>query len=204
MKLKPCGKLFLVLFIIAAGVMVRGIYILWKVDSAISDGVKEATMVISDKDVSNSPRSSMSTVSKYETYDIGDALAVLTFVSAGNSRVGVFNGMSNEVLKKGAGRDINSSLPNTPGNCVLYAHRDSGFNPLTSIACGDVVALETSTSNMYYRVISIDIFDPEDPKIYARTNDIELTLVTCYPFHFVGPAPKRCVVRAVKIISIKK
>ncbi|MGD0791897.1 MAG: class D sortase [Terriglobales bacterium] len=90
-------------------------------------------------------------------------------------------------------------LPGQPGNVALAGHRDTFFRALRNIGKGDEITLETLSGLYRYRVDSTKVVDPGETRVLDNSNDAILTLVTCYPFSFVGPAPKRFVVRAHKL-----
>jgi len=99
-------------------------------------------------------------------------------------------------LKRAVGHISGTALPGDPGNVVLAAHRDTFFRPLRKIQRGDAILLTTWSGSYRYRVESIRVVGPNDVGVLRPTSQPELTLVTCYPFYFVGSAPKRFVVRA--------
>ena len=97
-------------------------------------------------------------------------------------------------------------LPDTPlpwevGNSALAAHRDGLFRPLRDIRVGDGVRLRTQRGDFTYRVRETKIVMPDDLSVLAPTDDHTLTLITCYPFNFVGNAPKRFIVHADRVIA---
>jgi sortase A len=94
-----------------------------------------------------------------------------------------------------------TALPGEDGNIVLAAHRDTFFRPLRNIQKGDEIALTTWNGAFRYRVESIQVVGPDDVGVLQPTSLPTLTLVTCYPFYFVGSAPKRFIVRAGLIAS---
>ncbi|HEY0938634.1 MAG TPA: class D sortase [Steroidobacter sp.] len=98
-------------------------------------------------------------------------------------------------LNRGAGLIRGMARPGEGGNLGLAAHRDGFFRPLERIAVGDAIEVRTPGSHYVYRVASIAIVDRADAALLRRTAEPSITLVTCYPFRFVGPAPKRFVVR---------
>jgi sortase A len=81
------------------------------------------------------------------------------------------------------------------GNAVIAGHRDTAFFPLRNLKPGDVITL-TTPERYFYTVKWIRIVQPDDVSVLADGSDSILTLVTCYPFHFIGSAPQRFVVRA--------
>jgi len=101
------------------------------------------------------------------------------------------------VLQAAIGHLPETALPWAPGNVVLAGHRDSVFRPLRGIRAGDELRLDTFQRTYRYRVSNLWIVDPGDVWVMAPTDSRSLTLVTCYPFTFIGSAPQRFVVRAV-------
>jgi sortase A len=84
----------------------------------------------------------------------------------------------------------------TFGNVGIAGHRDTFFRPVWEIRPKDVITLTTPHGTFRYRVEATEIVDPDDVQVLHRTKDAELTLVTCYPFYYVGAAPKRFIVHA--------
>jgi sortase A len=99
-------------------------------------------------------------------------------------------------LRKGAGWIPGTSLPGHSGNVALAGHRDTFFLPLRGIRVGDVVRLRTATGPRLYRVHETLVVEPGDTSVLNPTPEATLTLVTCFPFEYVGRAPKRFIVRA--------
>jgi sortase A len=87
-------------------------------------------------------------------------------------------------------------LPSVAGNVVIAAHRDTFFRKLNAILPGDEIRLSIGTRIYAYTVDTMEIVDPENPQIMQSRAYSELTLITCYPFYYVGAAPKRFIVRA--------
>jgi len=108
----------------------------------------------------------------------------------------VEEGESDATLSESVGHLAGTSLPGHPGNVALAAHRDTYFRDLADIHTGDEIYFTTATAIYKYRVSGTNIVDPSDVSVLAPTTDSRLTLITCYPFHFVGPAPKRFIVVA--------
>ena len=99
-------------------------------------------------------------------------------------------------LKLGAGHVEGTAYPAITGNVVLAGHRDTVFRSLEMVRPGDLIHLTTKTGRFTYRVASTLITSPDNTQPLAPTDQARLTLVTCYPFRYVGPAPQRFVVRA--------
>ena len=90
-------------------------------------------------------------------------------------------------------------LPGENGNVAIAAHRDSFFRPLKDIGVGDLIELRSAHRTEKFRVAEIFVTDPLDISVLAPTKCAVLTLITCYPFNYVGFAPDRYVVRAVRV-----
>jgi sortase A len=82
---------------------------------------------------------------------------------------------------------------------ALAGHRDTFFRPLKDLRIKDEIRFSTLRGNFKYAVVSITIVDPDDVGVLASTRENVLTLVTCYPFYYVGPAPHRWIVRARQV-----
>lgn len=107
-------------------------------------------------------------------------------------------GVENETLRHAVGHIPGTSPPGERGNIALAAHRDTFFKGLRNIRPDDEILLTTTNGNYRYRVVSTQVVEPEDTKVLDDSEDDILTLVTCYPFNFVGSAPQRFIVRANK------
>jgi sortase A len=108
----------------------------------------------------------------------------------------VFEGSGDDVLGRGAGHLLESATLAETGNVVLAGHRDTFFRPLRDIRVGDVIKVKTISAERSYVVDSTRVVDPSDVGVLDPTPQPVLTLVTCYPFRYVGPAPDRFIVRA--------
>jgi sortase A len=92
-------------------------------------------------------------------------------------------------------------LPGEWGNVALAAHRDTFFRPLRDIQAGDQIRFKTPERSFEYVVESIEVVAPRDIRVLEPSSGHELTFITCFPFHYLGPAPKRFVVRAQEVDS---
>lgn len=108
----------------------------------------------------------------------------------------VAEGTSDRVLRRAAGRLTVSAQPGSDGNVVVAAHRDSYFRPLEQIRVGDEVVLDGPGGSDVYTVEWTRVVDPTAVEVTADPGYPALTLVTCYPFRYLGSAPQRFVVRA--------
>ena len=111
--------------------------------------------------------------------------------------VAVLPGTDDRTLDRALGHIDDTALPGADGNSGIAGHRDGFFRALKDIAAGDVIELETAAVKEVYRVERTWVVDPEDVSVLDPTPTRALTLVTCYPFYYVGPAPRRFIVRAV-------
>jgi sortase A len=118
-----------------------------------------------------------------------------------NLSVMVMEGIASETLRLGAGHIPGTSLPGEPGNAGIAAHRDTFFRPLASIRENDTITFETVTGKTKYRVTSTSVVMPDETHVLKARGKDMITLVTCFPFRYVGPAPKRFIVHATKILS---
>lgn len=128
----------------------------------------------------------------------GEVLGRLEIPRIGLS-VMVWEGESHEVLARGAGHLPDTALPGQRGNVAIAGHRDTVFRPLKDIRKDDVMTLTTPGGAYRYVVESTRIVKPTYTQVLDSTSYPVLTLVTCYPFYYIGSAPKRFVVRARQV-----
>ena len=124
-----------------------------------------------------------------------EALAVLRIPRL-QLEVPVLEGTDEFTLNRGVGRILGTSRPGQGGNVGIAGHRDGFFRPLKDISAGDSIELVTTSGTDVYGVDRVRITGPFDVGVLAPRTKPSLTLVTCYPFYFVGPAPKRYIVEA--------
>jgi len=127
-------------------------------------------------------------------------LAVLRIPKIG-LEVSVLEGTDDWTLNRAVGHIGDTASPGSEGNSGIAGHRDGFFRGLKDVAAGDVIELETLGGTGRYRIERAWIVDPEDVSVLDPTPEPTLTLVTCYPFYFVGSAPQRFIVRAVRTAS---
>lgn len=111
-------------------------------------------------------------------------------------QVPVYNGADEFNLNRGVARIIGTGRVGEVGNLGIAGHRDSFFRPLKDIEIGDTLELETFGGTEEYRVSSIEIVDPSALHVLGPSETQTVTLVTCYPFYYVGNAPQRFIVKA--------
>jgi sortase A len=125
----------------------------------------------------------------------GDLIGKLEVPRIGIS-VMILQGMAEHTLIVGAGHVPGTPLPGVEGNVAIAAHRDTFFRKLEGILPGDSIQVATVRGTYEYVVDSSEIVDPEDTRVMESRDYPELTLITCYPFYFIGAAPKRFIVHA--------
>jgi sortase A len=124
-----------------------------------------------------------------------EPLAVLR-IPALNLEVPVLEGTDEVTLNSGVGRIAGTSRPRQGGNMGIAGHRDGFFRGLKDVRTGDAIELATTSGTDIYIVDQIRITNPADVSVLRPRAKRSLTLVTCYPFYFVGPAPSRYIVEA--------
>lgn len=113
--------------------------------------------------------------------------------------VPVYPDTSARNLNRGAGLIAGTARPDAAGNIGIAAHRDGFFRVLKDVAVGDRLEIERLSGTRIYRVSALSIVSPEDTRPLRETGRSIVTLVTCYPFYYVGSAPRRYIVRAVAV-----
>jgi sortase A len=111
----------------------------------------------------------------------------------------VIEGTSGRTLRRAVGHIPGTALPGQPGNVGISGHRDTFFRPLRNIQRNDIITLTTLFGEFRYRVVSTRIVGPSNVAVLDPAGGEMLTLVTCYPFYFVGSAPNRFIVRAERV-----
>ncbi len=132
----------------------------------------------------------------------GETVAKLTIPRL-DARLYVVEGDRSADLRRGPGHLIGTAMPGADGNCVIAGHRDTHFRVLKDIRKGDDIILQTSAGEYLYRVRSQRVISTEDTEVLDPTPDPELSLITCYPFYYVGNAPERFLVEAQLVGAIR-
>jgi sortase A len=130
--------------------------------------------------------------------DDGAVLGRLSIPRLGLSAM-VREGTGADVLGVAIGHIPGTALPGLTGNVAVAGHRDTLFRGLREIKMNDVIRFETLGGSYSYRVASTEIVKPDDVKVLQASSSPELTLVTCYPFNYVGAAPDRFIVKAALV-----
>jgi sortase A len=139
------------------------------------------------------------------------AASLSTPVAAANGLIGrmeiprlglsaiVVEGTGRTALRRGVGHIPGTALPGEAGNVGLSGHRDTFFRPLKDLRTTDEIRFSTLKGDFRYEVESLRVVEPSDVGVLAPSGENVLTLVTCYPFFYIGAAPKRFVVRARQV-----
>lgn len=159
-----------------------------------------AVMVADDDESSIEPDYTLWSEKRINDYHISqtqrdDAPLGILSIDKLNLKVPIYNGTDEINLNRGAGRIKGTARVDKPGNLGIAAHRDGFFRALKDIELGDSINMLTQQGKTEFVVSSITIVDPTDISVLAPTDDKSITLVTCYPFYFVGHAPKRYIVK---------
>jgi sortase A len=134
------------------------------------------------------------------TANLSPPIGVLRIVKA-HLEVPVLEGIDDLTLNRGVGYIPGTTYPGKPGNIGIAGHRDGFFRTLKDVGKGDEIELQTLERIDIYQVKDIVIVDKNDASVLRPTSAPTLTLVTCYPFHFIGSAPRRYIVVASLVSS---
>ncbi len=116
----------------------------------------------------------------------------------------VEEGTDDETLGRAVGHVRGTALPGDSGNVGIAGHRDSFFRALKDLQRNDEIDFETTDGTFRYTVEQMSVVEPSDVQVLAPTDVKTLTIVTCFPFHYIGPAPRRFIVRARQVAELSK
>jgi len=128
----------------------------------------------------------------------GDTFGKVAITRIGLSAM-VAEGDDSPTLARAVGHIPGTATPESVGNVGLAGHRDTFFRGLGRVQLKDLIELETAQGKYEYEVVAVSVVDPDQTEVLNSTGKSELTLVTCYPFHYVGAAPQRFVVRSLRV-----
>lgn len=123
-----------------------------------------------------------------------DQMLTRLVISKINMDAIVVEGASRKELSDGPGHMTETATPGETGNAVITAHRDTFFRHIYELTKGDHIEIRRNGHVFTYQVTGKRIVEPEDVSVIKPTNDPQLTLITCYPTYYIGPAPQRLVV----------
>ena len=161
-------------------------------------GQTEATLLLESGAKVDFDLWSKKRIAQYEeslTQHFDPPLAVIR-ISKVHCEVPVFEGTDDLTLNRGVGHIVGTVGLGEEGNAGIAGHRDGFFRVLKDVALGDVIELVTTTHEERYTVDKIEIVRPDDVSVLQPRPMRSLTLVTCYPFYFIGSAPQRFIVHA--------
>ena len=193
------GAMLLATFVLIRG---WGDYQSWSDIRAFEEAMAsgESTAVAKGTTYSPEPDYALWSSQRISDYHAGNEqrdeppLAILS-IDTLDLKVPIYNGTDEINLNRGAGRIKGTAWIDSPGNMGIAGHRDGFFRVLKDIELGDSIDMLTHQGKSEFVVSSITIVDPTDVSVLAPTDDSTITLVTCYPFYFVGHAPKRYIVK---------
>jgi sortase A len=122
----------------------------------------------------------------------------------------ILDGTTRKQLKNGPGRVIGTALPGEAGTAVITAHRDTFFRHIYELNKGDSILVQRNGQTLRFEVTGKKIVEPDDLTVLKQADDSRLTLITCYPIYYIGPAPQRLVVfskladRAQSVVTNQK
>lgn len=132
----------------------------------------------------------------------GEQIGTLTIPKLERT-VPIFEGGSEDVLKKGVGHISSTPIPGEESNSVVAGHRDTFFRHLDRLDVGDKLIVGRSTISFIYKIRRIRIVEKDDKTVIVPKPRTTLTLTTCYPFSYIGPAPQRYIIEAELITKPK-
>lgn len=128
----------------------------------------------------------------------GDPFGEISIPRLGLSAI-IAEGVDEKTLRHAVGHFPESSVPEGVGTVALAGHRDTFFRPLANIQLHDLVMLETPHGKYQYEVVHTAVVGPQHVEVVQSSPQSDLTLVTCYPFRYIGQAPQRFIVQAIRI-----
>lgn len=192
-------KSWIPLVIVIVGVVFLGMGIWQLADSKIKTNaaLEKAKQVIRNQPSQTQPSQTQPGHSaKASASGIGDAIGILTIPKI-KADLAIVEGTDPDDLEKGVGHYKGSYLPGDNGQIVLSGHRDTVFRKLGELKVGDPLLVKVANGNHEYKITGTKIVESDDKSIITLQNSKEeLVLTTCYPFRYVGNAPKRYIIYA--------
>lgn len=128
----------------------------------------------------------------------GEAIGQIGIASIGLKAI-IAEGVDDRTLQRAVGHIPGTPWPGQAGNVAMAGHRDTFFRRLRNIKKNDEITLTTLDGSYHYLVDVIELVEPDNTEVLDHSSEPTLTLVTCFPFYYVGPAPERFIVRAHRI-----
>jgi sortase A len=207
-------------FLLAGGLLMLGVYVGARVHRAVLsrlDVEQFKSQVLVSRELSEGPESvgkkpdfSLWSTKRIQGYreslaaHVAPALALLRIPKI-NLEVPILEGTDDISLNRAVGHIVGTPKPGEAGNIGIAGHRDGFFRGLKDIRTGDTIEIVTPNSDDRYVIDDITVVVPTDVSVLAPRAEASVTLVTCYPFYFIGSAPQRYIVRASLVASdVKK
>jgi sortase A len=179
----------------ALGVLLVGCYLAVYVERSVYQARQEQLF---DRELASRPAPSRGASAPATSVPAGALLGRIE-IPAAHLHAMVVHGTADEYLRRAVGHIEGTALPGQPGNIGLAGHRDTFFRGLEHIHKGDTIVLRTLEGKYEYAVESLGVVGPQDTEVLNASSTPMLTLVTCYPFKYVGSAPLRFIVRAREV-----
>lgn len=196
MKKKIIYRTSIFVFFISLVIIIYSMYQILSSKNKVSKNIEvwDAMQTIKKSTDDNSTKES----SQVKIKDMVDGLGIIGKLSIIKTQnvFPIIQGTKKEDLENGAGHFLDSVLPGENGNCIIFGHRDGVFKKLEDVKVGDAIMVETSLGKFIYKVTNLKITSPKESEIIKRYDEGMLTLVTCYPFNYIGSAPERFIVTA--------
>lgn len=195
---KKINIALIVVIFISFVVMLYGAYIIYEYDEKIIETAYIVENKIDGDVVNGIKEDAVSAVQevekilKKEVYT--DAIGIITFESG--EKVAIYEGITDNHLNIGAGKITNDAVLNERGNSILLGHRDGSFAVLKSVSIGDEFEVKTRNLVSRYKVSKTYVTEKDDLTPYEDSEKIMITLITCYPFIYLGDAQQRYAVVA--------
>lgn len=188
--------ILLVLVFISFLVTSYGVYIIYsydyKVDVTAQKVIKEINDIVIEDSVINDKLNEGNRLVLEEK-----AIGVIIFESG--KMVAIYDNPTDYNMMIGIGKIIDNSILNVSGNSILLGHNDVGFTELKNIKVNDTFKIKTTSKEVIYKVTNTYITEKDDPNPYRSSDNVIVTLITCYPFNYIGETNKRYVVVASPI-----
>lgn len=185
--------IFLVLVFISFLVTLYGVYIIYsydyKVDVTAQKAIEEINDVVIEDSVINDKLNE-------ENRLVLENKAIGVIIFESGKMVAIYNNPTDYNMMIGIGKIVDNSILNVSGNSILLGHNDVGFTELKNIKVNDTFKIKTTSKEVIYKVTNTYITEKDDPKPYRSSDNVIVTLITCYPFNYIGETNKRYVVVA--------
>ncbi len=175
-----------ILILIGLGCLGIGIFPLIEMNKGVNESIEQWEEFKSNQSLDNQ---------KEYNQDILGMMRITSF----DKLIPIRLGTSDSILKKGAGVDSDTNQIGLVGNSVIYGHREEIFWNLKHVKIGESIYIETIDEELEYRIEEIKVVNPDDEWIYKESAESTITLVTCYPFIYMGPTPERYVVKGILV-----